>query len=183
MPKNRDIVRKEPDEIERRRDSLVQRSVDYLKEFDEQGLANVEELDLEGWDLHRAARIPRARDIARALIARGDDVDALDDAKYTPLHWATYRNNIYVTQLLVDHGANINVKTPGTNSWNGWSPLRFAVTGPNRLAQAAIARLLILHGAEVDSRDVEVPMSTRGQRPTPNVIRANLISASGRHCR
>ena len=57
MPENKDIERRKPDEIERRTDSLVRRSLDYLKEFEEQGLANVEEPDLEGWDLHRAACI------------------------------------------------------------------------------------------------------------------------------
>ena len=68
MPENRDIERRNPDDIERRRDSLVQRSLDYLKEFEEQGLVNVEQPDLEGWDLHRAAKENRV-DIARALIA------------------------------------------------------------------------------------------------------------------
>ena len=77
MPENRDIERRNSDEIERRTDSLVQRSLDYLKEFEEQGLANVDEPDLEGWDLHRTARENRS-DIARALIARGDDIEARD---------------------------------------------------------------------------------------------------------
>ena len=76
MPENKDIERRKPDDIERRQDNLVQRSLEYLKEFEEQGLANVEEPDLEGWGLHRAA-IENRVDIARALIARGDDVNAM----------------------------------------------------------------------------------------------------------
>ena len=83
MPENRDIERRKPDDIERQKDSLVQRSLDYLKEFEEQDLANVEEPDLEGWDLHRAAKEDRV-DIARALIARGDDVNALNGDGVTP---------------------------------------------------------------------------------------------------
>ena len=78
MPESKDIERRKSDEIERRKDSLVRRSLEYLKEFEEQGLANAEQPDLDGWDLHRAAKENRV-DIARALIARGDDVDARDE--------------------------------------------------------------------------------------------------------
>jgi len=56
MPENRDIERRKPDDIQHRTDSLVQRSLKYFKEFDEKGLANIEESDLEGWELHRSAR-------------------------------------------------------------------------------------------------------------------------------
>ena len=87
MPENRDIERRKPDEIERRSDRLVRRSLDYLKEFDEQGLANVEEPDLEGWDLHRAAGVNRV-DVARLLIDRGAEVDARVENGHTPLHCA-----------------------------------------------------------------------------------------------
>ena len=76
MPENEDIEPRNSDDMDRRRDNLVQRSFEYLKEFEEQGLANVEEPDLEGWGLHRAA-IENRVDIARALIARGDDVNAM----------------------------------------------------------------------------------------------------------
>ena len=86
MPENRDIERRKSDEIERRKDSLVRRSLEYLKEFDEKGLANVEEPDLEGWDLHRAAEENRV-DIARALLDRGAEVDARDKTGETPLHY------------------------------------------------------------------------------------------------
>ena len=102
MPENREIERRKSDEIERRKDSLVQRSLEYLKEFDEQGLANVEEPDLEGWDLHRAARENRA-DIVRALIARGDDVNARDDDGVTPLLEAARGNSLEVARLLLEH--------------------------------------------------------------------------------
>ena len=36
------------------------------------------DIDLDGWDLFRAAKEDRS-DIARALIARRDDVDAIDE--------------------------------------------------------------------------------------------------------
>ena len=84
MPENRDIEPRDPDDIERRKDNLVRRSLEYLKEFEEKGLANVEEPDLEGWDLHRAAKENRV-DIARALIDRGAEVDARSELGITPL--------------------------------------------------------------------------------------------------
>ena len=101
MPENREIERRKSDEIERRKDSLVRRSLEYLKEFDEKGLANVEEPDLEGWDLHRAAEENRV-DIARALIARGDDVNTRDKNGGTPLHEAVFKNFLEVARLLIE---------------------------------------------------------------------------------
>jgi hypothetical protein len=37
MPENRDIEPRDPDDIERRKDNLVRRSLEYLKEFEEKG--------------------------------------------------------------------------------------------------------------------------------------------------
>ena len=100
MPENREIERRNSGEIERRTDSLVQRSLEYLKEFEEQGLANVEEPDLEGWDLHRAARENRDD------TARGDHVDARDEFDLTLLHFVARNNSTDAARLLIDRGAN-----------------------------------------------------------------------------
>ena len=62
---------------------------------------NKDDIDLEGWDLHRAARENRV-DIARALIDRGAEVDARTRNGDTPLHAATFD----VARLLIEHGAN-----------------------------------------------------------------------------
>ena len=44
------------------------------------------DINLDGrWDLYRAARENRS-DIARGLIARGDDVKAQNNEEETPLH-------------------------------------------------------------------------------------------------
>ncbi len=154
MPENRDIERRKPDEIERRRDSLVQRSVDYLKEFEEQGLANIEELDLEGWDLHRAIREWRV-DIARALIARGDDFDDVDEvvseAFGTRLHDAAWDNSVDMARLLIDIGANIEVKDMA-----GGTPLHYSAWNNS----VDVARLLIEKKAEIDASASSHPDST-----------------------
>ncbi len=64
---------------------------------------NKDGIDLEGWDLHRAARENRGG-IARALIARGDDVDARDEDGDTPLHGAAWYNFL-------------DVATPADRQW------------------------------------------------------------------
>jgi ankyrin repeat protein len=46
---------------------------------------NKDDIDLDGWDLHRAAKESRV-DIVRALIERGDDVNAMNENGETPLH-------------------------------------------------------------------------------------------------
>ena len=65
----------------------------------------VENSDLEIWNLHRAARENRV-DIARALIARGDDVNAKNKNSFTPLHAAADQNSLDVARLLIEHGEN-----------------------------------------------------------------------------
>ena len=101
----RDIERRKPDEIEQWSDRLARRGFEWLDKVEEQGLANVEEPDLEGWDLHRAAKVNRA-DIARALIDRGAEVDARAENGDTPLHVAARKNSLEVARLLIDRGAN-----------------------------------------------------------------------------
>jgi hypothetical protein len=162
MPENKDIERRNSDDMDRRRDNLVQRSLEYLKEFEEQGLANIEEPDLEGWDLHRAAW-ENNLDMARALIARGDDVDARDKGNATPLQTAL-RNSFEVARLLIEHGADVNGRdedgeTPLSQTAYQYSevlrdmlsPLLHPAAQDNLLE---IARLLIEHGANTDGIDL-----------------------------
>jgi ankyrin repeat protein len=48
---------------------------------------NKDDIDLEGWNLHRAAAANRT-DIARSLIARGDNIEAQANEEETSLHCA-----------------------------------------------------------------------------------------------
>ena len=66
---------------------------------------NKDDIDLDGWDLHRAAKENRV-DIARALIDRGAEVDARTRNGDTPLHAATLKGSLDVARLLIEHGAN-----------------------------------------------------------------------------
>ena len=77
----------------------------------------VENSDLEIWNLHRAARQNRT-DIARVLIAGGDDIDAKNNGGDTPLSFAASENSLDVAQLLIEHGAEIDART----HWE-WTPV------------------------------------------------------------
>ena len=70
---------------------------------------NKDDIDLEGWDLFRAAKENRS-DIARALLDRGAEVDARDEDGRTPLHRAASNNSLDVARMLIDRGANTDGK-------------------------------------------------------------------------
>ena len=145
MPENKDIERRKPDEIERRQDSLVRKLTEYLEEFDEKDLANVEEPDLQGWDLHRAAYENRVN-IAQALISRGDDVDANSD-KYgtgcdSPLRIAAMRNSHDVAKLLIANNADKEAEGPF-----GTTPLQMAAY----CHAYDVTKLLLEAGANIEA--------------------------------
>lgn len=55
------------------------------------------------------------------LITKGADVDARDDAKRTPLHWASWLGQLYAVDNLLRHGASVNARD-GQNR----TPLHYA---------------------------------------------------------
>ena len=72
---------------------------------------NKDHIDLEGWDLHHAAKA-NSLDVARLLIEHGAEVDARDKGGWTPLHVAvpsfdTDLGRLHqLVRLLIEHGAN-----------------------------------------------------------------------------
>jgi len=109
------------------------------------------DIDLEGWDLHRAAQENRL-DIARALIARGDDIEAKNVEEETPLHRALEPEKLDIARLLLDQGANVDAET-----WSGTTPLQEEanwgiLAGP--MLSPEIAHLLIEYGA--DTADIDL---------------------------
>ena len=81
---------------------------------------NKDDIDLEGWDLHRAAWKNRF-DIARALIASGNNVNEKGQEGDEPLHSAASYNSFETALLLIEHGAGVHSKMH-----LDWTPLHCA---------------------------------------------------------
>jgi ankyrin repeat protein len=101
---------------------------------------NKDHIDLEGWDLHRAAKENRV-DIARLLIERDADIEANDGNYNTPLHYA---KNVSIATLLIECGAKVEAKNGA-----GFTLLHMAAWH----GYFGIARLLIERDADIDAKD------------------------------
>jgi len=75
-------------------------------------------------------------------IAAGTDVNAKGDAESTPLHWAANGGHKEIVELLIDKGADVNVKNSGK------TPLDWATHLDNPNASAELADLLRKHGGK-----------------------------------
>ena len=110
--------------------------------------------------LHRALR---AEDyscedrflVAHLLVERGADVNARDACDETPLNLATYFLELKLVQMLVNHGANVNVNA--AEDGQGQTPLHRALeanlNGFTRKDRFDIVQLFVEHDADVNARD------------------------------
>jgi ankyrin repeat protein len=99
----------------------------------------------DGWTpLHLAAFFGQA-EVARALLDRGADVNALstNQMKNTPLHAAAAGGKTELVEVLLEHGADTNARQEG-----GFVALHSAAQAGNRELAAA----LLAHGADVNAR-------------------------------
>jgi cytohesin len=90
-------------------------------------------------------------DNIRFFLGRGADVDAIDDNHSGLLHVASYWGSVEVARLLLEHGANIDVRNSG-----GQTPLHRALIETKDMAFYSIfdgIQLLLEHGADVDALD------------------------------
>jgi ankyrin repeat protein len=132
-----------PNLMKHHSDNLIEKSIEYLKALEAESLVDIEELDLKGWNLHRAAEENRA-DIARALINSGNDVDTRSDSEATPLFHAAFSNSIQVAKVLIENGADVNALDSGS-----WSPLLLA----SHFDSVEFVMLMILNGANIEAKD------------------------------
>ncbi|KAK6510309.1 hypothetical protein TWF481_005025 [Arthrobotrys musiformis] len=84
---------------------------------------------------------------AELLLENGAIVktDSRDEEGRTVLHWAAERSLVGITQLLLDHGAEIDIQDD-----DHYTPLLIAVEGGAK----EVVELLLQNGAAVDSRDI-----------------------------
>ena len=95
-------------------------------------------------------------DVARRLLELGANVNEKDKDDATPLHLASHYKRLEIVQVLLDHGANIDIV-----NGQGKTPLQIAIVGNDHAHgnSVCVARLLLAHGAEAYARD-KYPMST-----------------------
>lgn len=120
-------------------DIINQRQPDYdyyLSKGD-----SLEDIDEYGFTPLIESVITRQPQIAQALLARKVDVNKMDVAGRTALHWATDLNDIEMSKLLLQHGADVNAYTR-----NGLSILVY----PLLRQQDNLKQLLYKKGAKVD---------------------------------
>ena len=74
-------------------------------------------------------------------------VDSVDQSCWneTALHAACRGENCNIVELLLAHGANLEVR-----GWNGWTPLHYAAVH----MKLDIVKLLLDRGAEINARDI-----------------------------
>ncbi|MFB2979310.1 ankyrin repeat domain-containing protein [Microseira sp. BLCC-F43] len=98
------------------------------------------------------------KELALLLIAKGADVNALNQWSQTPLHWAAQNNSKDVAQLLIVKGANVNAKEQ-----SGDTPLHYAAFYNSK----DVAQLLIAKGANVNA------LNQAGDTPLHQVVLYN----------
>ena len=79
-------------------------------------------------------------EIMKLLIAKGAEVNVIEQHDYTPLHVAAERNKMNAAKVLLDSGADVNEDT------SGWTPLDQAYSEAGRGGYDAMQSLLRQHG-------------------------------------
>lgn len=83
--------------------------------------------------------------VVQVLIKHHADVDA-GGQRYTPLHFASLYGHPKVARLLLEHGADVNLKSD-----HGDTPLRFLSDADRNLE---VAKLLLDHSADPNARSI-----------------------------
>merc|ERR1712150_292068 len=80
--------------------------------------------------------------VAKRLIENSANVDSTDNAGWTALHYAAYRNGVAVAKVLIENSANVS----SANN-DGWTALHWAAYKNS----VHVAKILIAHSANVKS--------------------------------
>lgn len=113
--------------------------------FNHPSKANINVRNKSGWTPLHVAIEKGFYEIAKMLIEKGADVNAINNRGRAPIH---YTENLKVLKMLIEKGANINEK----DKESGWTPLHFAVTRQN---MEEIVEYLITNGADVNAKSFD----------------------------
>ncbi len=103
--------------------------------------------------LHKAI-IEKDSAKVRALIARGDDIHAVDGDGATPLHYAAHMAQAEIAKILLERGARVDARNK-----KGRTPLHEAAGHLHREGDEAMMSVLLAAGASLETPDNE------GMRP------------------
>ena len=118
-------------------------------------------------------KIGAARRTLDLCVRQGCDLNARDSEGYTAVLWAVTMNATDLLDVLIDHGADINV----TTAHQGYTPLHIAC----KKNHAQNCRLLLSHGAEVNvkARDYTTPLYWAVERCNEDMVES-LLKAGAR---
>jgi len=143
-------------------DAVKKIDLEAVKTIIQANPSAVNETEIHGWTplhlvpYHLRLYQGKAKTFASFLILHGADVNAADVDGDTPLHEAVGHGMPEVVELLLAHGAELEV----ANKPFGWTPLhRVAVDGFNP-GHARSLELLLKHGADpnVRAKDGHTPL-------------------------
>jgi ankyrin repeat protein len=118
--------------------------------------ADVRASDAHGTPLLVAVAGAGSRSAVQLLLDRGADVTVAGKTS-TALSAAAYGGHLDVVSLLLEHGADVNHRIPGSPLEWDWLPLATALVvarSPDKTTMAArreVAAMLIAHGADVNA--------------------------------
>ncbi len=121
-------------------DVIISRRMPDFDHYLQQG-DSLDDIDEYGFTPLIECAITGQPDIATALLHRKVDINKPDVTGRTALHWAVDNNDIAMTRLLLDYGANANAYTR-----NGLSVLVY----PLLRGQNEIKQMLYDHGAKLE---------------------------------